>query len=367
MDAPRRQRSAATTNRTASERADPLHWHLKRLGHRVVPSVRTAHSASAAYTRAAHLASSSARSLSRSCRQTWPPAPMTSARSPRILSALLRTQPFLAGESSSRLLHHPPPGGLAGCKPPDCDVAAIVRAAIRLDGPSTYGRCVVVSSSRSLVNSGLGECIDGFDGVFRFNDAPLVSEIDLGKKTTFRLATYSPWRVIAASERLGSGIFSAVNYLLYCHTHWLGTCQKMRSAKTVNPLFVGQLQRLIRRLAGQRRAQGESARRPPSSGMLGIALSLALCNSTTVVGSTLASPLARPVAWRQCAKYFDWFEFWNSSWSTLHRNLSRAGGRKCVTEGEYFDPASNTYHSWSREREALRSLHEAGLVGLVTS
>jgi len=350
-------------NRSAQTTADdPLRGHLKRLGLTYVPGRATAAAASRHYEHTARLdgqahtrgdrvaaCSSSNTRTNTTRRATW-----------KALATLQRSAPFLAGATATLLQRHRPPGGLGtGCTPPACDAVSIIRAAVQ-PKLGVYERCAVVSSSRSLMNAGLGACIDGFDGVMRFNDAPLVSRRDLGAKTTWRLSTYSPWRVVTDSERLGSGLFTADHQLLYCHNHWLGVCQTTPAAKTINPTFVNHAQRFIAGVTrGLRRPHGEGPHRPPSSGMLGVALALVLCNHTTVFGMTAEDPQADRTARRRCAKYFDWISFGNGS---SPRQTRPTGRRGCITAEEYFHPALNSFHSWSMEREVLRTLHGAGVL-----
>ena len=179
----------------------------------------------------------------------------------------------------------------------------------------------------------------------------------MGTRCTWRLSTYSPWRVVTESERLGSRIFDATSQLLYCHNPWVGVCQHTRGAMTINPTFVGEVQRIIHTLT-------RHIVRTPSSGMLGVGLALALCNRTVLFGSTLVRDSHSGGAAPTCAKYFDWDEF--SQLSTplrtlaiKQRNLSVTGGKVCVTTREYFNDAS---HSWYWEREAMRALAEAGAI-----
>ena len=357
----KKTRTNATERVTAQKMTErtELFEHLMRTGHRVVPTVATAQQAAKAYR------STASRLEGKSARRAQPGSSTRErvrsrekrSRGRDLLRTLRATSPFLAGADVHALRASAPPAGLGKlCNTSSCNASLIVRAAVQPDA-RTYRRCAVVHSGSSLVNAGLGACIDSMDAVLRCNDAPLISRADLGTKTTWRLSTYSPWRVVTASEKLGSGIFNATSQLLYCHTPWVGVCQQTRGAMQINPSFVGAVRDLVHGLTRR-------FIRAPSSGMLGVGLALALCNETAVFGSTIEQEPADAPA--QCAKYFDWDEFSRLStrWTTLSikkRNVSQTGGKVCLTSHEYFNRDG---HSWHWERVALRTLASDGAISV---
>ena len=132
----------------------------------------------------------------------------------------------------------------------------------------------------------------------------------------------------------------------------------------VNPTFVGEVRNLVQsvvpRTATRNHRLARLLIRAPSSGMLGAGLALASCNETVVFGSAIEHALAPD----QCAKYFDWDEFSGLSTrlrtlSIKQRNVSRTGGKVCLTTQEYF---GRDGHSWHWEQEALRALARDGLI-----
>lgn len=55
-----------------------------------------------------------------------------------------------------------------------------------------YEKCAIVGHSGSLIGSNLGNVIDGYDAVFRYDEAPSAYRFaaDVGRRTTFQVLEY---------------------------------------------------------------------------------------------------------------------------------------------------------------------------------
>ena len=171
----------------------------------------------------------------------------------------------------------------------------------------SYKRCAVVGSGGALRGSKLGRHIDAHDAVFRMNLAPNYQPYagDAGTRTTFRLATHYPWRILATQKRmkLVRGL-SHGGLLLYCHNAWLGQCH-------VDALNVARVKGLARRFelpsllspAAVSRVAAAALRNPrdkrtPSTGLMAVELALRLCHKVSLYGFSIYSHSS-------CAHYWD--------------------------------------------------------------
>ena len=181
--------------------------------------------------------------------------------------------------------------------------------------PRRYASCAVVGSGGTLKRARLRKLIDSYDAVFRHNLAPVAGAHgrDVGTRTTFRVLSHFPWRVVLS----GWAPSMLVGPTLYCFNAWLGVCQlealvpstrpskaarqHMRPIPMVNPTLVGLAEALqLRHTTG--RVRSEAARVTPSSGLVGVALAMALCERVSVLGFGNATD--RGSAGR-CWHYFD--------------------------------------------------------------
>lgn len=161
----------------------------------------------------------------------------------------------------------------------------------------------VVGSGGGLRGSGLGAKIDASDVQIRFNGAPSGGPYaaDVGRRTTIRLATSSPWRQARRAQARFGGL------TLYAHTGWVGAAllrdalsarplgpgsQPLKSkgrggaeaVAVANPVLVARVSDLLRSIGNTHLANGraridagEKRVGSPTSGMVGVAMALALC------------------------------------------------------------------------------------------
>ena len=146
-------------------------------------------------------------------------------------------------------------------------------------------RCAVVGSGGVLRNSGMGASIDNHDAIIRFNGAPTLPHLrhDVGLRTTLQLSTLVPWRHwrrrVDARE-----LAKTRDNALYCHNHWVGNCwldalkSDGWSSKVVNPLIVAAIGSLLRKQSTRK------VSRVPSSGIVGVAIAIAACDTVDVYG-----------------------------------------------------------------------------------
>ena len=215
----------------------------------------------------------------------------------------IRSAPFLADADVEALCRLSPPGGLLGGsiganatavprgETSDTPFARCSELASALRRGSDHYRgalanCAVVGSAGSLRHSGLGAAIDRHTAVFRINLAPVAGfEADVGRHTTFRVATHYPWRILASSHR-PSLTAGGVILLLYCHNTYVGKCHGdvlkpqwwMQGAKPLllNPLLAAAMM--------NGRPQIRPKNPAPSSGLIAVAAAFNMCGNVTLFG-----------------------------------------------------------------------------------
>lgn len=151
--------------------------------------------------------------------------------------------------------------------------------------------CAVVGSGGILRFSGNGANIDQHASILRFNGAPTLSMYhrDVGSRTTMQLSTLVPWRHWRRrvdAEKLAR----TRDNVLYCHNHWVGNCWldalNHGDGRVVNPVLVRRMGKLLLLHHGsqkRREASSRASSRVPSTGLLGVAIALATCNSAPSV------------------------------------------------------------------------------------
>ncbi|CAM6031744.1 unnamed protein product, partial [Sphagnum compactum] len=159
--------------------------------------------------------------------------------------------------------------------------------------------CVIVSSAGSMKKSNLGSFIDSHDIVMRFNNAPIEGyEQDVGKKTTIRIVNS---QVVSKSEFrfLEASMFQNVSIAAWdpgkynaTLNDWLAhpdfdlfTNYKqmmMRNSDAdvhiIDPKSIWKLWEILRDFSGH-----QIRKNPPTSGFIGIALLLPICNHIHVI------------------------------------------------------------------------------------
>lgn len=173
-------------------------------------------------------------------------------------------------------------------------------------GPSSS--CAVVGSSGDLLHSGLGPAIDGHDAVFRINEAaaPAKLHADAGTRTTFRVATHWPWRMMVFPRGRPSLLRGSradrlpVVPLLYCHNRWVGKCHddslhpkwwmNNTMPRLLNPVLAGTVSQMA---GGARRGL------VPTAGLMAVAAALAMCGRVSIFGFSDGTNASA------CAYYFD--------------------------------------------------------------
>ena len=134
---------------------------------------------------------------------------------------------FLANENASALCELEPPGGLVSSRNrSEClEFASRLRANSSEPNQTHFSTCAVVGSGGGLAGSRLGASIDRHEAVFRLNLASVNGwTADVGRRTTFRVATHWPWRVLVFGGSSKSLMAHGVTALLYCHNPWVGKC-----------------------------------------------------------------------------------------------------------------------------------------------
>lgn len=166
-------------------------------------------------------------------------------------------------------------------------VATALMSSTRSPSRLHYRNCAVVGSGGVLRGSWSGREIDSHEAIFRFNAAnvgPAFAD-DVGNRTTFWIASHSPWRMHVGAEK--SGAYTEADAVLYCFNPWLGKCQAdvlslrapQKPALMINPALIATLMRLQRRFA---LSTAGSIR--PSTGLAGVALAIDMCESVTLFG-----------------------------------------------------------------------------------
>ncbi|CCD83321.1 hypothetical pox protein [Squirrelpox virus] len=173
-----------------------------------------------------------------------------------------------------------------------------------------WRRCAIVASAGALSGSGLGPEIESHDAVVRMNAAPTRGyEADVGSRTTVRVTNS---KMVAGDPRLFARLAREADLTLVWDPYSYG-CETARCLASPEFDFAWQIGRM--RLDGRRvqladpqlpwRVWGvlQSVARerihphPPSSGMLGIAVGLALCDRVTVYGFIPSRPSPRCYYW----------------------------------------------------------------------
>lgn len=227
-----------------------------------------------------------------------------------------------------------------------------------------FRRCAVVGSARHLLDRDLGGCVDSHDAVLRVNLAPASAQFaaSVGRSTTWRLETDAPFQ---AARRATRGPGMAHEHIVWCHNGFLGRCHffpsTMRSVHMLSPRFVAvaseiflllhrhvasetsdELARALNASAAPRLGVRHEPRRPPSTGLLAVALALVHCQHVNLFGFEAHREGERSA---RCAKYYD------------------PPGR-CMTTAAYA-AVGNKYHAWGLQIGALRALHALRLVTVV--
>lgn len=228
--------------------------------------------------------------------------------------------------------------------------------------PLRWGRCVVVGSSASLLQTTrqLGQRIDGHDAVIRVNRAPTRGfGASVGARTTLRVWGHLPlpddadsivhaprWRdrMRATTTNTSSSSLSARStqqeeILIYCQpTPWVGECWHdihRHPRPRVSPLAWHELNAAIQT------NNATSTTKLPSTGAMAVWVALGLCEAVSVAGFGNGCDAA--VRRRQYAKH-------HRAGASMG-GRGRSGGRHAAeTEGASTGRPSD---------EALTSLHEA--------
>uniref|UniRef100_A0A7S0NWS0 Uncharacterized protein n=1 Tax=Calcidiscus leptoporus TaxID=127549 RepID=A0A7S0NWS0_9EUKA len=219
----------------------------------------------------------------------------------------------------------------------------------------SYGACAVVGSGGTLRNAHHGREIDAHDAVIRFNLAPTGGEWleAVGSRSTFRLfngQSRSRHTLVRANTS---------HELLYCpFDKWLGKCilsaVSFRTSTTSTRVGVGASRPLpwlmvnpvlIWQAAQLQHAHGGRHVRMVSTGLLGVVLALAMCETVSLYGfgnQSAAAALATGVSASTCGHY------WECS-----RNQSRYFGGKAG------------YHDWKAQWRVVQHFVDAGAVRFV--
>ncbi|XP_066562334.1 type 2 lactosamine alpha-2,3-sialyltransferase isoform X2 [Amia ocellicauda] len=164
-----------------------------------------------------------------------------------------------------------------------------------------YEKCIVVGSGSILKNKHLGPDIDAFDVVIRLNDAPLRGyEADVGKKTTFRLfypesypttnIDYDPQTVGVIVLFKPMDIRWLINVLrkktVNPRGFWKTPASRLFGSpsriRILNPLILNKFNNKYLHYP-QHEYKGQSVLFP-TSGMIGIAMALHMCESVSIAG-----------------------------------------------------------------------------------
>ena len=212
--------------------------------------------------------------------------------------------------------------------------------------PRIHASCAVVGSAGGLRGAALGTRIDAHDAIFRINLAPTRQhEGDVGRRTTYRVATHTVWRTLIANER--PSLTPSTATFLYCHNMWIGTCHR-DCAKGLATAPSNSRKRPVRPalispslVAYTMDAMGEDHMRsfrrkrvyqkPPSSGLVAVALARSLCRHVSIFGFGNSSGgggtceyYFGPTCRRNESVYFrERSHDWHSQWRLLVRMLER--------------------------------------------
>eukprot|EP00958_Prasinococcus_capsulatus_P018590 scaffold2188_cov388-Prasinococcus_capsulatus_cf.AAC.13 len=167
-----------------------------------------------------------------------------------------------------------------------------------------YGRCAIVGHSGALVGSNLGNVIDGFDAVFRYDGAPTAHRYapDIGQRTTFQVLSRLWASVLLGNSEDGSHVsrwwLDVATLVLWSPQSVQSYIQLRSLYPNATVMFLSQdlvssvgtvLQRGARSIeeAGQWPGswdKGDSRKRPLSSLLLSVAMSLQICKSVELFG-----------------------------------------------------------------------------------
>lgn len=281
--------------------------------------------------------------------------------------ALLAEPAFLAEASGLELLLlRGAPFGYRGLLGGAAHLSNLVRNAT-LPRERHFQRCAVVGSARHLLDRDLGECIDSHDTVLRVNLAPVSEQFaaSVGRATTWRLETDLPYLNARKSKGRSAGM--ANEHIVWCHNRYLGRCHflpsEMPNVHMLSPRYVAvasevflllhkhamaakttsvsQLEELMHALNASMLGVRGEPRRPPSSGLLAVALALAQCRQVNLFGFEVGRDGERSP---RCPKYYD--------------------PPRCMSTTSYAS-IGNKYHAWFLQVSALSALHAMGLVRVV--
>lgn len=129
----------------------------------------------------------------------------------------------------------------------------------------TWDRCAVVGTSSVLLKVPLGKYIDGFDAIFRVNDAPIDDAFVrfTGARDHIRVGTHP------MSSKSKHTIY-------YCHIRWYPTQCWSKTAVDHHPRVSPSFVRTVKR--------SHNLQKWPTSGLIAYEIANRLCNSIKVFG-----------------------------------------------------------------------------------